>query len=206
MKQNIYFCNNCATAFDNTVDDIIVCPNCGMTSNIDKFQYNTYYGEYIHPSDIIVRMNDSIKIWFYEMSIKLLKDILYIEVEVKNKRFHYIYNLNSIISNIKYLIDILGTWKTHMLTEGTSVFVYKGFPGCLISESDWKLLMESLVSIKHECEGILKMTENNSQIFYLNSECKPNWENLENSVTDMFDESKKIYSFFKYGVTIKRKL
>lgn len=203
MKQDIYFCNNCDTAFEEVIDDVAVCPKCGMTNNIDRFQYNTCSGEFIYPRDIIVRMNNNIKVWFYEMSVKILRDLLYVEVEIKNKRFHYVYNLNSIIHNIKYLTVILGTWKTHTLTEGNSVYVYKGIPGCLIAESDWKSLMESLMTIKHECERILRMTENCSNSFNSNPESKPNWENLENSVTDMLKESRKVYSFFKYGVTIK---
>jgi hypothetical protein len=204
MKQTIYFCNNCETPFDVTVDGVIACPNCGLSYNIETYDYNTINGNNIKVEDIVVRMNHEVKIWFYEMCVKLMRDLLYIEVEIKNKRYYFIYNLNGIIHNIKYMTTIIGSWKTYTLTTGEDIYIYRGYPGCLITETDWRDIMENLMSVKHSSERILKLVEMYSPLFQCDEE-NPSWDNLEEEVDGMLKDIKTLYGFFKYGTVVKER-
>lgn len=202
MKQTIYFCNNCDTPFDKLNDGVVYCPKCGLSTNIESYDYNTINGNEINIEEIIVRMNDGVKNWFYEMFVKLLKDLLTIEVEIKNKRYYFIYNLNSIIYNIKYMTIIMGMWKTHSLTSGRDIFVYSGYPGCLITDADWKDAMEKMMSVKHSAERLLSLVEMYSPVYTCDEKC-PNWVNLEEEIDEMIKDIKVLYRFFKYGTTTK---
>jgi hypothetical protein len=75
-------------------------------------------------------------------------------------------------------------------------------PGCLITEDNYKLISETLMTIKSTAEQILTTVE----VFWDNGSCEkeygyePSWTQLEDNVTNLLRGCIKVYRFFKNGI------
>jgi hypothetical protein len=205
MKKNIYVCLNCKRAFEDIFEDHVVCPYCRNDSTIETYEYDLQDVSNILAEDIIVRLDLFTQKWFYSMALNTMLDLFNAEKEIKCRCLGVHYPTISVINNIIYLIDKLNEWKKQQLISNEGIIFFEGNPGCLVLDSDWKMIVDLLMSVKNDAERILSTVE-----FCMNSTWKkdmcnvkePNWENLEELITKALRNTLTIYRFFKNGVDI----
>ena len=198
-------CVDCGTPFNTTVDGIAQCVLCGCTNNVETYEYDIENGVEFSPEHVLVRLSLEVKEWLYEMSVKIYKDLLTMEVEIKNRRFNFIYNLNNISANITYLKIIVDSWKTYKFTNGDSMFIYKGVPGCLLTETDWKMISETLNTLEQETNRMRFLVEKFITIKTKDIKGEPSWKNMEYEIDNMLYSCREMYNFFKYGACVPEK-
>jgi hypothetical protein len=207
MKQDIYVCLSCNLVFEKDEnDEELACPSCGCVDFLEMYSYDDLQ-QFIQADEVIVRLSRKMQLWFFTNTAQILRDLLSVEREIANKSFVVHYNLNSIITNTEYMLKIINEWRSSAMYKHDKLMVYKGDPGCLVTEKNWKMMTDTLLTTKNDAERLLSIMES----CWLGENCdgesfEPSWDSLQENVTSMLVNIIQVYRFFKHGVDIPEKM
>lgn len=206
MEKQLYFCHNCKRPFESTNKEYIVCPFCRNDSTIETYNYEMNDTSTVSADDIIVRLDKYNQNWYYTMILNMMQDMFNAESQLRCRCLYVHYYLISVINNCKYMIDKLNEWKRQqLLSDSGGIIYYEGEPGCLISEADWKMSIDLLISVKNDSERVLSTVE-----YYISDGTRLNvcgtkelnWDVIEEMMTKALRNCLIVYRIFKNGVDI----
>lgn len=200
MKQDIHICNSCGIVFEVSDNNEPICPVCGLSKDVEVYTYNDLEDQ-IKLREIMVRLSRNMQTWFFITSSQMIRDLLYIEVELVNHSYSVQSSLNNLISNTAYMLNLVNKWKSASFSSPNAIVYFKGEPGCLITEENWEMVTSNLLTVQNNAEEMLAIMEACWLGEHSDGEtAEPSWESLEGNTTDMLHSTIKVYRFFKTGV------